>query len=483
MYLPLADTLSARVKNMHFIGVGGIGMSGVAEILQRLGYSVSGSDAGANYNTKRLERLGVTIFHGHDAAHVAGKDIVVYSSAIPADNPELVAARGNHIPVISRAEMLAELMRFRHAVAIAGSHGKTTTTTIVSSIFEAAGLDPTVVNGGVINRHESNAYLGKGDWFIAESDESDGSFLRLPATVAIVTNIDPEHLEHYGDFNALLAAFRQFIEKLPFYGFAVLCADHPETAKLAKQITSRRIVTYGFDESAAVRADNVTPGAAGSRFDVFIKGEKIMENVAFAAPGRHNVLNCLAAIAAASELGIECDAIRAALQHFKGVKRRFTVLGTSKKGVTVVDDYAHHPEEIKATLAAAKAVIKSAAEERGAKPGRVVAIFEPHRYSRVNALFREFAKAFDDADLVLVKDIYPAGEKPIDGITREALVEAIAKNHKGTSATVYSDAEIIRYMQENGRDGDMALCMGAGPVTVFAQRLHDALANENEGAA
>jgi len=475
MYLPLAETLNTRVKRMHFIGIGGIGMSGIAEILQRLGYCVSGSDAGVNYNTKRLQNLGAEIFQGHDAAHVAGKDIVIYSSAIPKDNPEMVAAREQNIPVISRAEMLAELMRFRHAVAIAGSHGKTTTTTIVASIFEAAGLDPTVVNGGIINRHDSNAYLGKGDWFIAEADESDGSFLRLPATVAIVTNIDPEHMEHYGTFDNLLDSFRQFIEKLPFYGFAVLCADHPETAKLAKSVTSRRIVTYGFSEGAHVRAENIAAESAGSRFDVYVGGDKWMEDVLFACPGRHNVLNCLSAIATAIELGIEREHIDAALRNFKGVKRRFTVLGATQKGVTVVDDYAHHPAEIKATLATAKCVARGGDNNGGKKAGRVFAIFEPHRYSRISALFEDFAQAFADADAVLIKDIYPAGEKPIDGITRENLVKAIAERHKGAVAGVFSDSDIIDYVSAHCGEGDIALCMGAGPITVFSQRLHDAL--------
>ena len=467
MYLPLTDTLNDRVKHMHFIGIGGIGMSGIAEILQRLGYSVSGSDVGENYNTKRLQRLGVTITRGHDAANIDGKDIVVYSSAIKSDNPEICAARENNVPVISRAEMLAELMRFRHAVAVAGSHGKTTVTTIVSAIFDAADLDPTVVNGGIINRHDSNAYLGKGDWFVAEADESDGSFLRLPTTIAVVTNIDPEHLEHYGDFETLLTSFRRFIEKLPFYGFAVLCADHPETAKLAIDVTSRRIVTYGFSDNAQLRADNVVLDATGSRFDVISDGEAWLTDVSFSFPGRHNVLNCLSAIAVAKELGLERDAIRNALLQFKGVKRRFTILGQTHNGTSVIDDYAHHPEEIKATLATAKCVI-------GADK-KIVAIFEPHRYSRIHALFNDFAGAFTDADVVIIKDIYPAGEKPIDGVSRESLIEAVQKIHKGALVKLSTDDEITDYVAHNCGDGDMALCMGAGPITVFAQRMHDKL--------
>jgi UDP-N-acetylmuramate--alanine ligase len=472
MPLILSAALNARIKRIHFIGIGGIGMSGIAEILCRLGYGVSGSDAQANYNTKRLEALGADVAVGHDAAHVKGADIVVYSSAIPSSNPEMRAAREDGIPVVARAEMLAELMRFRHAAAIAGSHGKTTTTSVVAALFEAAGMDPTVINGGVINRHGTNAYLGKGEWLVAEADESDGSFLRLPATVAVVTNIDPEHMDHYGSFESLVAAFRKFVEGLPFYGFAVMCVDHPVVRQLTKEIASRRIVTYGFSEDADVRAENIVLDGMGSRFDVIAGGELWMEGAAFSCPGKHNVQNCLAALAIARELGIDRARIAEGLKGFKGVKRRFTVLGASPEGVTVVDDYAHHPEEIKATLATAVAVAKG---ENGEK-GRVIAVFEPHRYSRVQHLAEEFAECFRDADLVLVKEICAAGEAPVEGVTREALVSGVASRHPGVVKGVWRDEDVIAFVRKEGRPGDLVLCMGAGPITAFAKRLYEEMA-------
>jgi UDP-N-acetylmuramate--alanine ligase len=451
---------------VHFIGIGGIGMSGIAEIMRKIGYTVSGSDAKASANTERLEKLGVKVFIGHDPANVEGASAVVFSTAVKPDNPEFAAARARRIPLVRRAEMLAELMRLQYSVAVGGTHGKTTTTSMIAALLDAGGLDPTVVNGGIINAYGTNAKVGEGDWMVVEADESDGSFLRLKSTVAVVTNIDPEHLDHYGDFEKVKAAFVDFVENIPFYGFAAVCLDHPEVQALTARVENRRLVTYGLNPQAEVRALNVVQGPDGARFDVHIHprdGEPVvLEGLHLPMPGGHNVLNALAAIAVARELGVTTDAIRTGLAGFGGVKRRFTVTGTGR-GITVVDDYGHHPVEIAAVLHAARDVLGAG--------GRVVAVVQPHRYSRLGDLFAEFSGCFNDADVVIVADVYAAGEAPIEGVSRDALVEGLRRAGHRRVLALESPADLPAIVAQEARRGDLVVLLGAGDITTWAYAL------------
>ncbi|MDR3513676.1 MAG: UDP-N-acetylmuramate--L-alanine ligase [Caulobacteraceae bacterium] len=459
---------------VHFIGIGGIGMSGIAEIMLRIGYVVQGSDAKASANTERLEKLGARIFIGHDAAHVEGASAIVYSTAVKPDNPEMVAGRERRLPLVRRAEMLAELMRLQFSVAVGGTHGKTTTTSMVAALLDAGGLDPTVVNGGIINAYGTNAKVGEGDWIVVEADESDGTFLRLRSTVAIVTNIDPEHLDHYGDFEAVKKAFLDFVESVPFYGFAAVCTDHAEVQAMAAKVENRRIIPYGTNPQAEVRAVNVTMGASGARFDVVItprEGEAVtFAGLRLPMAGLHNVLNALAAIAVARELGVGDKAIRKGLDGFGGVRRRFTTTGTTG-GVRVIDDYGHHPVEIASVLKAARAVTE----------GRVVAVVQPHRYTRLRDLFQEFCGCFNDADVVIVADVYPAGEAPIEGVGRDALVEGLRRWGHRRVLALDGPAELAGVVAEEAKSGDLVVCLGAGDITAWAYALPgqlEALAGE-----
>lgn len=453
---------------VHFVGIGGIGMSGIAEIMLKIGYRVQGSDAKSSANTERLERLGARIFIGHDAEHIGeGVSAVVYSTAVKADNAELVEARRRRIPLVRRAEMLAELMRLQFSIGVGGTHGKTTTTSMVASLLDAAGLDPTVVNGGIINAYGTNAKVGDGDWIVVEADESDGSFLRLKCTVAIITNIDPEHLDHYGDFDAVRKAFCDFIEDIPFYGFGVVCLDHPEVQKLVARIDNRRLVTYGLNPQAMVRAENVTMGADGARFDVVIQnGETYrIEGLRLPMTGTHNLLNALAAIAVSRELDVDDAAIRAGLAGFGGVKRRFTTTGVAK-GVRVIDDYGHHPVEIAAVLKAAREVVQG--EDVG---GRVVAVVQPHRFTRLRDLMDDFSTCFSEADSVIVADVYPAGEAPIEGVDKHALVEGVRRfGHRQVQA-LDSPAALAGVIGAETRAGDVVVLLGAGDITQWAYAL------------
>src|SRR5579871_361900 len=417
--------LPREIGPIHFVGIGGIGMSGIAEVLNNLGYTVQGSDAADGGNVARLRGKGVKVSVGHKAENIDGADVVVVSTAIKRDNPELMAARARRIPVVRRAEMLAELMRLKSCVAISGTHGKTTTTTMVATLLDAGGLDPTVINGGIINAYGSNARLGAGDWMVVEADESDGTFLKLPADVVIVTNIDPEHLDHFKTFDAVQDAFRNFVENVPFYGFAVMCIDHPIVQSLVVKIEDRRIITYGENPQADVRLVGLTSGGGSSQFAVAIKSRKTgatheIKDIVLPMPGRHNASNATAAIAVAHELGISDDAIRKAIASFGGVKRRFTKTG-EWNGVTIIDDYGHHPVEIAAVLKAA----------RDSYNGKVIAVVQPHRYTRLQSLFEEFCTCFNDADAVVVADVYPAGETPIEGIDRDHFAQGLrAHGHR-----------------------------------------------------
>ena len=449
---------------VHFIGIGGIGMSGIAEIMLRIGYVVQGSDGKASANTERLEKLGAKIFIGHHASQVEGASAIVYSTAIKADNPEMAAGRELRLPLVRRAEMLAELMRLRSSVAVGGTHGKTTTTSMIACLLDAGGLDPTVVNGGIINAYGANAKVGEGDWIVVEADESDGTFLKLKSTVAVVTNIDPEHLDHYGDFDAVKRAFQDFVENIPFYGFAAVCTDHPEVQAMAARVENRRLVAYGTNPQAEVRALNITMGPEGADFDVAVtpsKGEAVtLEALHLPMAGLHNVLNALAAIAVARELGVSHEDIRKGLSQFGGVRRRFTTTGTAG-GVRVVDDYGHHPVEIGAVLKAARAVCA----------GRVIAVVQPHRYSRLRDLFEEFCGCFNDADVVIVADVYPAGEAPIEGVHRDALVEGLRRwGHRRVIALDAPD-KLAAIVEGEAKSGDLVVLLGAGDITSWAYAL------------
>jgi UDP-N-acetylmuramate--alanine ligase len=455
---------------VHFVGIGGIGMSGIAEVLVNLGYRVQGSDTAENANVQRLKAKGVTIAVGHDAANLGDARVVVVSSAIKASNPELKAARERLLPVVRRAEMLAELMRLKSAIAIAGTHGKTTTTSMVAALLDAGGFDPTVINGGIINAYGTNARMGEGEWMVVEADESDGTFLKLPADIAIVTNIDPEHLDHYGNFDAVRAAFRQFVENVPFYGFGVMCLDHPEVQAMVSRIEDRKVITYGENPQADVRFFNIRMDGATSVFDVEIRrrrtGQVIaLKDLRLPMPGRHNVSNATAAIAVAQRLGISPELIAKGLAGFGGVKRRFTFTG-SWNGVNVYDDYGHHPVEIKAVLRAA----------REACAGRIIAVHQPHRYSRVASLFEEFAGCFNDADSVMIAPIYAAGEDPIEGVTAEELVSRIKSGGHRDARVLASPDALAGIVAGIAKPGDFVVLLGAGSITHWAQALPRELA-------
>jgi UDP-N-acetylmuramate--alanine ligase len=464
----MMKALGTDIGTIHFVGIGGIGMSGIAEVMHQLGYQVQGSDVADSYVVEKLRKEGIPVSIGHSADNLGDAAVVVCSSAIKDNNPEMVAAAERRLPRVKRAEMLAELMRMQKTVAVAGTHGKTTTTSMVAALLDSGGLDPTVINGGIINRYGSNARLGKSDWWVIEADESDGSFLRLDGTIAVVTNIDPEHLEHYGSFDAVKDAFVEFVENVPFFGLAVLCVDHPEVQNIIGRIRDRRIVTYGFSALADVRADNVTAVPGGSRFDAVILGRegerRTLEGIQVSMPGRHNVQNALAAIAVALELGIPDEVIVAGFEKFDGVKRRFTNVG-EVGGAIVIDDYAHHPTEVRAVLAAAR---------EGAE-GRVIAVMQPHRYTRLQALMDEFTNAFNDADVVFVTPVYPAGEEPIDGVDSAALVEGLRAHGHRMVSPVKDLKELSRSLRDLAAEGDMIICMGAGDITKWAAGLADGI--------
>jgi UDP-N-acetylmuramate--alanine ligase len=470
---PLAKTMSLDVGIIHFVGIGGIGMSGMAEILHNLGYTVKGSDMSESGNVERLRKLGIEVFVGHEAANIKDAAVVVKSTAVQWENPELVAARELRIPVVRRSEMLAELMRLKMTVAIAGTHGKTTTTSLVAAMFEAAHLDPTVINGGIINAYGTNTRLGQGDWMVVEADESDGTFTKIPVTIGVITNIDPEHLDYYGSFDALKDAFRQFIDNLPFYGFAVLCADHPEVLALSAKIIDRRIITYGTNPQADVRALNMHSEIDGVHFDVEIServGEapRKLKGLKLPMHGMHNLRNALASIAIGNELGMDDAVIAKALAGFGGVKRRFTITGEAL-GMTIVDDYGHHPVEIAATLKAARDV-------QNTRGGRVIAVVQPHRYTRLRDLFDQFATCFSDADVVLVADVYAAGEKPIEGIDKDHLVMGMKQGGHRQALALDSLDVLADKLAEIGQEGDMVVCLGAGNITYAANKLPAELA-------
>ncbi len=457
--------LPLTIGIIHFVGIGGIGMSGIAEVMHNLGYKVQGSDIAASANVKRLRKLGLTIHVGHAAENLADARVVVISSAVKADNPEVAAARARLIPVVRRAEMLAELMRLKWAISIGGTHGKTTTTSLIAAMLDAANMDPTVINGGIINAYGTNARLGTGDWAVVEADESDGTFTKLPSTIAVVTNIDPEHMDFYGSFDRVREAFRVFVENIPFYGFAALCTDHPEVQALIPRVPDRKIVTYGFNPQADVRAANVTIDAAGARFDVIVtdraSGEsRVIEGIRLPMYGRHNVQNSLAAVAVAKELGLSDDVVRQALGNFAGVKRRFTKTGESH-GVVVIDDYGHHPVEIAAVLKAA----------RSAAAGNVIAVVQPHRYTRLQSLFEEFCTCFNDADTVIVADVYAASETPIEGVNREALVTGLLERGHRRVVALPTPDDLPAMIHEIARPGDFVVCLGAGNITAWAHAL------------
>ena len=462
--------LPEKLGPIHFIGIGGIGMSGIAEVMANLGYTVQGSDANDNANVRRLSENGIRTFVGHRAENVENAALVVVSTAIRRDNPELIEARERRLPVVRRAEMLAELMRFKSCVAVAGTHGKTTTTSLVATLLDAGNLDPTVINGGIINAYGTNARMGAGDWMVVEADESDGTFLKLPADVAIVTNIDPEHLDHFGSFEAIKDAFRRFIDNIPFYGFAVMCIDHPIVQDLVGHIEDRRIITYGENPQADVRLLDIDLKGGQSRFRVMIRDRRPgfrmeIEDLVLPMPGRHNALNATAALAVAHELGVPGDAIRKALAGFGGVKRRFTRTG-EWNGATIFDDYGHHPVEIQAVLRAARA----------STDGRVIAIVQPHRYTRLQSLFEDFCTCFNDADTVIVAPVYAAGEAPIEGIDRDSLIAGLkARGHRDAVALERPE-DLARLVAGRAGANDYVVCLGAGTITQWAYALPGELA-------
>ncbi len=462
--------LPRDIGPVHFVGIGGIGMSGIAEVLADQGYRVRGSDVADSTNVQRLRDLGIEVTIGHDAANLGDAAVVVVSSAIKGGNPELKEARARGLPVVRRAEMLAELMRLKSAIAIGGTHGKTTTTSMVAALLDAGGLDPTVINGGIINSYGTNARMGGGDWMVVELDESDGTFVKLPADIVVVTNIDPEHLDHYGTFDALREAFCAFVENVPFYGFAVMCLDHPEVQALVAKIEDRRIITYGRNPQAEVRYRDMRFEGGKSHFTVErrdrVTGEtETIEDVAIAMPGEHNVSNATAAVAVALSIGIDAAAVRKGLAAFGGVKRRFTHTG-DWNGVAIYDDYGHHPVEIAAVLHAA----------RSAASGRIVAVVQPHRYSRLKNLFADFCTCFNEADTVIVADVYPAGEAPIEGASRDALVEGVRSGgHRDVRALADEEA-LPALIASIVQPGDMVVCLGAGSITKWANALPQALA-------
>jgi UDP-N-acetylmuramate--alanine ligase len=468
--------LPREIGPIHFVGIGGIGMSGIAEVLANLGYKVRGSDVILSANVMRLRQQGIPVVIAHNAENVANAAVVVISSAIKRDNCELVAARSQRLPVVRRAEMLAELMRLKTCVAIGGTHGKTTTTSLVAALLDAAHFDPTVINGGIINAYGTNARIGAGEWMVVEADESDGTFLKLPADVAIVTNVDPEHLDHFHTFEAVENAFQSFVENVPFYGFAVMCTDHPVVQMLVGRVEDRRVITYGENPQADVRLVDLEPAGGRSQFTVVFRdraGEAVHEiaNLVLPMPGRHNALNATAAIAVARELGVDDPTIRQALREFGGVKRRFTRVG-EWRGATVIDDYGHHPVEIAAVLKAA----------RESTAGQVIAVVQPHRYTRLDALFEQFCTCFNDADAVIVAHVYPAGEAPILGADRDALVQGLrARGHRHVLA-LDGPEDLAGLIKPVAQPGDYVVCLGAGNITQWAYALPGEL-EAHEGAA
>jgi len=462
--------LPRNIGPVHFVGIGGIGMSGIAEVMVNLGYVVQGSDQAEGANVKRLREKGVAIAIGHAAANLGDAEVVVISSAIKPDNPELLAARAQRRPVVRRAEMLAELMRLKSCVAIAGTHGKTTTTSMVAALLDAGGFDPTVINGGIINAYGTNARLGAGEWMVVEADESDGTFLKLPANIAVVTNVDPEHLDHFKTFAAVQNAFRAFVENVPFYGFSVMCTDHPVVQKLVGLIEDRRVITYGENPQADVRLFDLSHAGGTSLFSIALRDRagalvREIKNVALPMPGRHNALNATAAIAVALELGIDDDRIREALANFGGVRRRFTRTGIWN-GVAIIDDYGHHPVEIAAVLKAARESTK----------GQVIAVVQPHRYTRLAALFEQFCTAFNDADAVIVAHVYPAGEAPIAGADRDALVQGLRTHGHRKVIALDGPDKLAPLVAGMAQAGDYVVCLGAGSITQWAYALPAELA-------
>jgi len=463
------------IGTIHFVGIGGIGMSGIAEVMHNLGYKVQGSDIAEGYVVEGLRQRGIKVMIGHKAENLGEAAVVVTSTAVKRDNPEVVAALEHRVPVVRRAEMLAELMRLKNTVAVAGTHGKTTTTSMIAALLDAGGIDPTVINGGIINSYGSNARLGASDWMVVEADESDGSFLRLDGTLAVVTNIDPEHLDHYGSFDRVKECFVEFIENVPFYGAAMLCIDHPEVQAIIPKVRDRRVITYGFSAQADVRGEGVTPVPGGNRFTAVLRARdgsfRRIEDIVLPMPGRHNVQNALAAVAVAVEMGCSDDCIRGGFAKFGGVKRRFTKVGEID-GVTIIDDYGHHPVEIRAVLAAAREGVK----------GRVIAVVQPHRFTRLRDHLDEFAGAFNDADVVYAAPVYPAGEPPIDGVDSAALVAgAKARGHR-SAHLIAGPAELARDLAATVRPGDMVVCLGAGDITRWAAGLAGAIAAEKAPA-
>ncbi|BAT19305.1 MULTISPECIES: UDP-N-acetylmuramate--L-alanine ligase [Asaia] len=469
--------LPLSIGTIHFVGIGGIGMSGIAEVLHMLGYKVQGSDISENANVLRLRKLGIVVAIGHDEGNLGAAQVVVTSTAVKKDNPEVLAARARLIPVVRRAEMLAELMRLRWAVAIGGTHGKTTTTSLVACVLEQAKLDPTVINGGIIEAYGTNTRMGSGDWMVVEADESDGSFLRLPAVIAVVTNMDPEHLDHWGTAEAMQAAYDQFVSNIPFYGFAVLCIDHPAVQQMIPRLSDHRIVTYGFSPQADIRADKLITDRLGATFEVVITN-RTRKTTRRAGPfrlpmlGQHNVLNALAAIAVASEMDISDETIRLALAGFRGVKRRFTRCGDFN-GITVIDDYGHHPVEIAAVLRAAR--------QAGARD--VIAVVQPHRYSRLQALFSDFCTCMNDAGTVIVTDVYAAGEAPIEGVSRDTLIEGLRASGHRSVVPLPGPEHLAEMINAIAKPGDFVVCLGAGTITNWAHALPGQLAALNGKAS
>jgi len=465
--------VATDIGTIHFVGIGGIGMSGIAEVMKNLGYDVQGSDVAEGYVVQGLRDKGIRVAIGHAAENVGDAAVVVTSTAIVRSNPEVEIALERRIPVVRRAEMLAELMRLKSTVAVAGTHGKTTTTSMIAALLDAGGVDPTVINGGIINSYGSNARLGASDWMVVEADESDGSFLRLDGTIAVVTNIDPEHLDHYGSFDAVKDAFVEFVENVPFYGAALLCLDHPEVQAIIPRVRDRRVVTYGFAAQSDVRGVNVTPIPGGNRFECLVRSRdgtvRSIEGIELPMPGRHNVQNALSAIGVALEMGIPDETIRTGFAKFGGVKRRFTKVGevafADNRSATIIDDYGHHPVEIKAVLAAAREGVEN----------RVIAVVQPHRFTRLGNLMEDFQQAFNDADMVLVTPVYAAGEQPIDGVDAEALVEGLKRRGHRSAMTVADAAALARTLAEVVQPGDMVVCLGAGDITKWAAGLADAI--------
>ncbi|MDR3326226.1 MAG: UDP-N-acetylmuramate--L-alanine ligase [Rhodospirillaceae bacterium] len=450
---------------VHFIGIGGIGMSGIAEIMNNLGYTVQGSDISTNININRLRTHGITIHIGHKAENLGNARVVVISSAIKNDNIEVITARNRLIPVVRRAEMLAELIRLKWAIAVGGTHGKTTATSIIATLLDVAGFDPTVISGGIINAYGTNARIGDSNWVVVEADESDGTFIKLPATIVVITNIDPEHLDFYGSFDNLREAFLTFVENIPFYGFATMCSDHPEVQSLISRVSDRKIITYGLNLQADVRATNIVIDSSGAIYDIIIANRindtsRTISKVRLPMYGHHNVLNSLPAIAVANELGINDETIRSSLGNFTGVVHRFTKTGESC-GIVVIDDYGHHPVEIIAALQAARQITTR----------NVIAVVQPHRFSRLQRLFNEFCNCFNDADIVIVTDIYSAGEQPIEGINQNSLVNGlIASGHRKVFA-ISTHAELPILLYELAKSGDLIVCLGAGNISTLANEL------------